>query len=54
LFGWQGFDPFPLMEQSGKISALPFDTSACPRATVDDISEEKLGMFLGTAQRERN
>jgi predicted HTH transcriptional regulator len=42
------------LEQNGKISALPFDASACPRAEMEDLSEEKLRIFLGTAKRERN
>ncbi|MBK5273882.1 MAG: DUF4062 domain-containing protein [Desulfuromonadales bacterium] len=41
------------LERSGDIRSLPFDASACPRATFDDLSEEKLADFLGLAQRGR-
>ncbi len=41
------------LERSGDLRTLPFDASACERATIDDLSEEKLRWFLGTARRER-
>jgi len=37
----------------GAIRTRPFDASACPDATLADISEEKLSDFLGRAQRSR-
>jgi predicted HTH transcriptional regulator len=42
------------LDHSGKLRKLPFDASAGNRATMEDISEEKLRWFLGTARRERN
>ncbi len=42
------------LDHSGKLRKLPFDASAGDRATMEDISEEKLRWFLGTARRERN
>jgi ATP-dependent DNA helicase RecG len=41
------------LERSGDLRTLPFDASACEQATMDDLSEEKLRWFLGTARRER-
>jgi hypothetical protein len=37
----------------GALRTRPFDASACPDATLADISEEKLSDFLGRAQRSR-
>ncbi|MHB9016313.1 MAG: ATP-binding protein [Sulfurovum sp.] len=42
------------LEKTGALRTLPFDASACARATMDDLSDEKLRWFLGTARRERN
>ena len=42
------------LDHSGKLRKLPFDASAGDRATMEDLSEEKLRWFLGTARRERN
>jgi predicted HTH transcriptional regulator len=41
------------LEHSGDLRTLPFDASPCERATMDDLSEEKLRWFLGMARRER-
>ncbi|MBU2261871.1 MAG: DUF4062 domain-containing protein, partial [Proteobacteria bacterium] len=37
----------------GTVHDRPFDAAACPRATLDDISPEKLADFLELAQRRR-
>jgi ATP-dependent DNA helicase RecG len=42
------------MERSGDLRTLPFDTSACPRATINDLPQEKIRWFLELAKRERN
>ncbi|MCG2813000.1 MAG: DUF4062 domain-containing protein [Candidatus Aminicenantes bacterium] len=42
------------MENCGDLRILPFDASFCPRATLDDIAQEKIEWFLETAKRERN
>lgn len=42
------------MEHSGDLRTIPFDASACDRATVDDLSFEKIKVFLAAARRERN
>ena len=42
------------LERVGKLQTLPFDAAACPRASMGDISSEKLRWFLETARRERN
>ncbi len=42
------------MEQSGDLRTLPFDASACPRATLNDLPQEKIQTFLELAKRERN
>jgi ATP-dependent DNA helicase RecG len=39
------------LEKSGALRTLPFDASACDRATLDDLSDEKLRWFLGTTAR---
>lgn len=39
---------------TGVVSTLPFDASACPRATLDDLDADKLRSFLHTARIERN
>lgn len=42
------------MEQSGDLRMLPFDASACPRATLNDLPQERIRWFLEAAKRERN
>jgi len=42
------------MEQSGDLRTLPFDASACPRATLNDLPQDKIQTFLEVARRERN
>jgi len=42
------------MEQSGDLRTLPFDASACPRATLNDLLQDKIQSFLEVARRERN
>ena len=42
------------MEQSGDLRTLPFDASACPRATLNDLPPEGIRWFLEAARRERN
>ena len=42
------------LEMAGKLQTLPFDASACPRASMREISTEKLKWFLATARRARN
>lgn len=41
------------LERRGVLRAGPFDASACPDATLKDLSEEKLRWFLRIARRER-
>jgi predicted HTH transcriptional regulator len=41
------------LDRTGRLQTLPFDAAACDRATVDDISAEKLRWLLETARRER-
>jgi len=42
------------LERSGNLRTLPFDASACPKATLNDLPQEKITWFLETAKRERN
>jgi len=42
------------LERSGELRTLPFDASACPRATMKDLPQEKIRSFLEIAKRERN
>lgn len=42
------------LERSGGLRTLPFDVSACHRASLDDLSFEKIKAFLVAAKRERN
>jgi len=42
------------LEQSGDLRTLPFDASACPRASMNDLPQEKIRSFLEIAKRERN
>jgi ATP-dependent DNA helicase RecG len=41
------------LERHGVLRTGPFDASACPGATLKDLSEEKLRGFLRTARHER-
>lgn len=41
------------LERQGVLRTGPFDASACPGATLKDLSEEKLRGFLRTARHER-
>ena len=41
------------LEQKGDLRTGPFDTSACPKAKLNDLSEERLRWFLRTARQER-
>jgi predicted HTH transcriptional regulator len=42
------------LERSGDLRTLPFDASACPKATLNDLPQEKITWFLESAKRERN
>jgi ATP-dependent DNA helicase RecG len=42
------------MERSGDLRTLPFDASACPRASINDLPQERIKWFLELARRERN
>ncbi len=42
------------LECSRELRRLPFDASACQRASMRDISAGKMKWFLSTARRERN
>jgi predicted HTH transcriptional regulator len=41
------------LDRKGFLRVRPFDASACPHATLADLSEEKVRWFLRQAQRER-
>ncbi len=41
------------LERTGAIRSGPFDASACPRATLNDISKRKVADFLARARAER-
>ena len=41
------------LERTGLLRTRPFDASACPEATLADISEDKVRWFLTRARRER-
>jgi len=41
------------LEREGRIRTTPFDAAACARASMRDISGDKVKWFLGTARRER-
>lgn len=41
------------LERKGLLRTRPFDASACPQATLADLSEDKLRWFLERAHRER-
>lgn len=40
------------LERIGAVRSGPFDASACPRATIDDISKRKVADFLARAKAE--
>jgi predicted HTH transcriptional regulator len=42
------------LERSGDLRTLPFDASACLKATINDLPQEKIRWFLDAAKRERN
>jgi predicted HTH transcriptional regulator len=42
------------LERSGDLRTLPFDASACPRAVMNDLRQEKIRWFLEMAKLERN
>jgi ATP-dependent DNA helicase RecG len=41
------------LERTGQLRTRPFDAAACPDATLDDLSREKLNGFLARAQAQR-
>lgn len=41
------------LARTGTLRTRPFDASACPDATLADISEDKVKWFVGRARRER-
>jgi len=41
------------LEGNGLLTSAPFDETPCPRASIGDISNEKLAWFLDQAHRER-
>ncbi len=41
------------LERTGALRTRPFDATACPDATLADVSEEKLHWFLARARNER-
>ena len=41
------------LEQTGLLRTRPLDASACPKATLADLSEDKVRWFLERARRER-
>jgi ATP-dependent DNA helicase RecG len=41
------------LERTGLLRTRPFDASACPQATLADLSEDKLRWFLARARQER-
>ncbi len=42
------------LERTGDLRTLPFDASACLRASMSDLPQEKIRSFLEVAKRERN
>jgi len=42
------------LERSGDLRTAPFDASACERATLKDLAQQKITWFLDMAKRERN
>lgn len=43
-----------LLDRRGALRIPPFDTSACDRATLADVSRKRIDWFLTTARSERN
>lgn len=41
------------LERTGRLRTKPFDAAACPDATLEDLSREKLDLFLARAQAAR-
>jgi hypothetical protein len=41
------------LEQTGGLRVKPFDTAACPEATLADLAASKLELFLSRAQAQR-
>ena len=41
------------LERTGRLRTKPFDAAACPEATLDDLSTDKLDVFLSRAQSQR-
>ncbi|MBI4730021.1 MAG: DUF4062 domain-containing protein [Acidobacteria bacterium] len=41
------------LERTGRLSTRPFDAAACPDATLEDVSPQKMEWFIGIARRER-
>lgn len=41
------------LERTGRLRTRPFDAAACRDATVDDLSADKLDLFLSRAQSQR-
>jgi len=42
------------LERIGELRTLPFDASACPLASMNDVLQKKITWFLETAKRERS
>ena len=42
------------LDRTGRLRTLPFDASACPKASLSDISPKTIRWFLGKAKEERN
>lgn len=41
------------LERSGYLRTKPFDAAACPEASLEDLSAEKMDQFLSSAQAQR-
>jgi ATP-dependent DNA helicase RecG len=41
------------LDRSGRLRMKPFDAAECPEATLDDLSTDKLNLFLSRAQSQR-
>ena len=41
------------LERTGRLQVKPFDAAACAEAVQDDLSPDKLDLFLARAQRQR-
>ena len=42
------------LARNGELRTMPFDASACPRATLKDIPQDNIRWFIESAKRERN